>query len=103
LFGVLGLLLPNWRTKCGAVDGIAGFNTAKPKANGKFLKDGKVAIIRNGVKHGVNGATIKQVPNTHTKRHKVTSLVPFLRLNTSWTKPKPFIINIFINLNQTNL
>jgi len=91
LFGVLGLLLPNWRTKCGAVDGIAGFNTAKPKANGKFLKDGKVAIIRNGVKHGVNGATIKQVPNTHTKRHKVTSLVPFLRLYNIFSRKISFV------------
>jgi len=39
--------------------GINGISAAKAKANGKYLENGKIVIVRNGVKYNVAGAIVK--------------------------------------------
>ncbi len=43
----------------GVADGIAGFNAAQPKANGKYFEKGQIFIMKNGVKYNTAGQAIK--------------------------------------------
>ncbi|MBQ6751740.1 MAG: hypothetical protein IJR02_13375 [Bacteroidaceae bacterium] len=43
----------------GVADGIAGFNAAQPKANGKYFEKRQIFIMKNGVKYNTAGQAIK--------------------------------------------
>ena len=43
----------------GIIDGISGINSDAVKTDSKYLENGKIVIIRNGVKYNVNGTIVK--------------------------------------------
>ena len=43
----------------GLVQGVDSIGTDAVKSNGKYLENGKIVIIRNGVKYNVNGTIVK--------------------------------------------
>ena len=43
----------------GLVQGVDSIGTDAVKSNGKYLENGKIVIIRNGVKYNVNGTVVK--------------------------------------------
>ena len=43
----------------GIIDGVSGINSDAVKTDSKYLENGKVVIIRNGVKYNVNGTIVK--------------------------------------------